>query len=104
MEIKKECLFRKIPNKYIIEIIISYIKYENFIYKLIRYSKHCQKILNLKLLDFQIKYYHNKICYENFLSNDEDDLSQKFQKFISENHYEENIIKKGAVSYFKEYY
>ena len=50
---EEQHLFQKIKSKYILEIINSYIKSFNFIYKLIAHSKSEQKRLKVNLFDYQ---------------------------------------------------
>ena len=57
----KKNLLEKISSKYIIEVINTYIKDENYIYKLIKYNKFIQKKLNIKLIDYKEKYYNKNI-------------------------------------------
>ena len=53
----------KIESKYILKVITSYIKDDNFALKLISNSKHFQKLLDLDILDYQGKYFEKRILW-----------------------------------------
>ena len=57
----------KIDSKYILKVITSYIKDENFVLKLIRNSNHFQKLFDLELTNYQEKYFEKRIYYESYL-------------------------------------
>ena len=64
---KNISLFDKIKSKYIILNIISYIKDENYLLKLIKYSKYIQKKLDINILNYQEKFLNKRFNYEDFL-------------------------------------
>ena len=53
----------KISSKYIVQLIIEYIDNDNWKMKLFKYSKYFQKIFQLKLINYQIKFFHQKGIY-----------------------------------------
>ena len=52
----EKILFQKISSKYLAIYIFGYIEDENFLLKLVKYSKSIQKTLDLKLYDYKEKY------------------------------------------------
>jgi len=98
----------KIDSKYILKVITSYIKDENFVLKLIRNSNHFQKLFDLELTNYQEKYFEKRIYYESYLYSyeplkDTNLLKKKLKDFLIDYPINESIIKKLAVRYFKKY-
>ena len=98
----------KIESKYILKVITSYIKDENFVLKLISNSKHFQKLFDIELTDYQEKYFEKRIYYESYLYSftplkDINLLRKQLKEFSLEFPINESIIKKLAVRYFKKY-
>ena len=59
----------KIESKYILKVITSYIKDENFVLKLISNSKHFQKLFDIELTDYQEKYFEKRILALVYIMN-----------------------------------
>ena len=98
---------KKISSKYIIQIILSYIKDKNWIYNLFIYSKYYQKELNFQKIDYKELYYEKRIHYEDYLSiffyDDKSELENQFKRNISQYEVDEEEIKKISINYFKKY-
>ena len=88
----KKNLLEKISSKYIIDIINTYIKDENYIYKLIKYNKLIQKKLNIKLIDYKEKYYNKNIKWENWLNLNKEEF-EKIKLYYNENDFNYFILK-----------
>ena len=108
-------LFDKIKSKYIIFNITSYIKDESFLLKLIKYSKHIQKKLDINIFNYQEKYLNKRFNYENFLtifnlreSFIDEDKKKEFYDNLKEEKIKYNInneiLNKFAINYFNNYY
>ena len=111
---KRNKLFIKIHSKYIIDNISSYILDQNYIYKLILYSKQSQQKLNIHLLDYLKEYSKLKnelINLEDYIFEErlwESDksinkLSNKLKIDLLEYKISEDNLKKYALNYFKKY-
>ena len=62
-------LLSGIKSNYIIEKITSFIKDEDFIFKLIVHSKLLQKKLNISIINYQEKYFSKRFDIEYYLDN-----------------------------------
>ena len=103
----------KISSKYIVQLIIEYIDNDNWKMKLFKYSKYFQKIFQLKLIDYQIKFFHQKgIDFYKYLyyksekekeTFNKDILKEELKKDLLKYNTDLNIIKKFDINYFKEY-
>ena len=60
-------LLNKIKSKYIIYSITSFLKDENYLLKLINYSKYYQNKLDININNYKEIYYKNRINYDDFL-------------------------------------
>lgn len=99
---------KRIASKYVIKIILSYIKDKDRIYSLFTYSKKFQKELNFKIADYKEIYYEKRINYEDYLyiffTEDKNELEKKFKNDLYKyEKAEENEIKKFSINYFKKY-
>ena len=111
-EIKKRDRLNKeaIKSKYIFINIFSYIKDENFLYKLIIYSKSLQKQLDINLFDYQEKYIKGRINCEDYLYDDKRDyyafrepLFDKLKRKLLEYEINKENLPKYVLKYFKNY-
>ena len=106
-------LIKKISSKYIINIILSYIKEKNNIFNLFKYSKLYQEKLELNYIDYQIKYLEkmeiNPFEYlyidlsqtnKNF---DKNILKKDLKKKLLKNHIDFEEIKSFLIKFFKNY-
>ena len=109
---KKEDKLNKetIKSKYIFINIFSYIKDENFLYKLIIHSKSLQKHLDINLLDYQEKYIKGRINCDDYLYDDKRDyyafrepLFDKLERKLQEYEINKKNIPKYVLKYFKNY-
>ena len=108
-----DSLFEKIKSKYIQKKIFSYIKNENFIYKLFLYSKAFQKKLELEQIDFKERYIiQSKISYDNYLccyslfnvepkKFDKKIIEKKLQEELTKFKLDKNIFQECILNYFK---
>ena len=98
----KESLLNKLSSKYIINIIQSYIDDENFLYKLITYSKFWQKRLDIQSIDYQNRFYINIMeFYKNIYYDSKNKTKENFEQFLLNYNVDKNIVGKIAVDYFK---
>ena len=109
---KKEDRLNKetIKSKYIFIYIFSYIKDENFLYKLIIHSKSLQKHLDINLFDYQEKYIKGRINCDDYLYDDLRDyypfrepLFDKLKRKLLEYEINKKNIPKYVLKYFKNY-
>ena len=111
---KNNNLFLKIHSNYIIDNISSYIFDQNYIYKLILYSKCIQSKVNINLLDY-IKEYSNLkkglINLEDYIFDEKIKFDKKSNNILSNRlktdllkyKISEGNLKKYALNYFKKY-
>ena len=107
---KKSLLLKKISSKYIIDSVFAFIKDENYKYKLIHHSKCLQDKLNIKLIDYQIKYFNrNGINFHNFLYKtinedifDKDQLKNKLEEYLLYKKIKINSIQNIVLNFFEE--
>ena len=108
-----DSLFEKIKSKYNQKKIFSYIKNENFIYKLFLYSKAFQKKLELEQIDFKERYIiQSKISYDNYLccyslfnvepkKFDKKIIEKKLQEELTKFKLDKNIFQECILNHFK---
>ena len=89
---KKREILKKIKSIYIIDNIFNYIKdSSNLQLKLFIYSKHFQKVFNIKLIDYKEEYLKTiGFNLEDYLFSDKENyekdfLREKYENFIIEN-------------------
>ena len=115
---KNTSLLNKINSKYIIYEIMSNIKDNNFLLKLIKYSKYIQKKFDINILKYQEIYYSKRLNYDDFLSyskpekngpfelfsfNDEESEEEENKKElikIIQNEFKQNKINNNAITTF----
>jgi hypothetical protein len=108
-------LLEKLSSNYILKNIFEYIKDIKFKFKLFAHSKLFQKILELKLVDYQLTYinqfglpdmntYFSSNNYSSFRDYDKNFLSNKLKDDISNKKIDINKIKATLVDIFKNYY
>lgn len=114
-------LLNKIKSKYIIYSITSYIKDENFLLKLINYSKYFQNRLDININNYKEVYYGHRINYDDFLKyfypgnpyNWGLDIPSQIRKNqiskdelfnLIENQNNKNDISKFMINYLNRYY
>ena len=85
-------LINKINSKYILECIFNYIKKKNYKYKLFLYSKQCQKILDINLIELQKK--------EEYLKEIGFDLDKYI--YIESESFQKNILDKNYKSFLND--
>ena len=88
----KKSLLNEISSKYLIEIIISYVKDENFIYKFLKYNKSLQKKFNILLTDYKERYYNKNIKWEEWINIKKEEY-QKIKTYYKEKDFNYFIIK-----------
>ena len=96
MDIKSS--FSKINSKFIIQIISSYIKDENFLYKLVQYSKSCQKKLELDKFDYKLKRLN---VIEKYLIDSDRIKMNTFENDLSKYDIKSQDIQSNVIEYFK---
>ena len=111
----------KIHSNYIIYIIFSFIEDENYLLKLIKYSKISQKKLNINILNYEEKYkqkirnaINNRINIEQFIlmpskgsyvfDKNPNELSDELNKELLKYEIKSEHINECAIDYFNNYY
>ena len=89
---EKRNILEKITSKYIIQNIFNYISNDLIQYKLFIHSKKFKEFLNIKLFDYQDKYFNKiKINFKDYckvsndISNKQYNLKNKLNEFLSKN-------------------
>ena len=88
----KKFLLNEISSKYLIEIIDSYIKDDNYIYKLLKYNKSLQKKFNILLTDYKERFYNKNIRWEEWINIKKEEY-QKIQTYYKEKDFNYFIFK-----------
>jgi len=88
----KKSLLNELSSKYLIEIIISYIKDDNCIYKLLKYNKSLQKKFNIILTDYKERYYNKNIKWEEWINIKKEEY-QKIKTYYKEKDFNYFIFK-----------
>ena len=91
---ENKSILKKIKSKYLYNIIFNYINYSNFEYILFKYSKFFQKILNIELDDYRVKYIDKLNLEINSYFYYGSEFNDKYDK---------NILKKYLESDLKKY-
>ena len=106
-------LFDKIQSKYILKLILGYIKDKKDILKLFMHSKVFQNKLGIKLIDYQ-KIFLSRFFLENYLNYNA--LYDDFDKYSLKNNFKNDLLqyklndnniinnKEYLIYYFKNYY
>lgn len=99
---------KNINSKFILEKIFDFIMDKNYEHKLFSYSKHFQKICNIKLFDYKEKYYNklgvNLDAY--FYLQDKNKknlLKDKLNSFLKEKNINFDSLKAYLVEYYRNY-
>lgn len=98
-------ILQKIKSKYILEIIGSFISIENYIFKLIIYSKGIQEKFEIGLINYQEIFFSKRIKWENYISTlstysfNKDKLIKKLKDDFSEYKADFNNINKIIITY-----
>lgn len=109
----KKSLLSKIKSKYIIQMICLYLKdyNDNFIYKLVLYSKYFQSKLDIKLIDYQKKYFDKIKFLEKYLYtssassksgwNLKEDYQKQFDKELLKYNIKNSNIEEIVINHFR---
>ena len=104
----KNKIIVKLKPLLLIKTISNYIKDEDFIFKLFKYSKSIQKKLDIHLIDYQVRFINKKgIDFNRFLTfkdnYKENELDNLLQETLFKNKIDLNIniLQKIVIRYFK---